>query len=288
MYRAFFAMGDTLASPDGRPVGAIHGYLDMVVRLMRKRNPDEVIHCYDHDWRPMARTDMYAGYKADRPPMPPELEAQFEMLRTVLGLAGASQAQAPDWEAEDAMGALCARAAATDRIEMVSGDRDLIQLVQDPVVQLLYTVRGVSELHEFNEAAVKEKYGVPPQRYAEFAILRGDPSDGLPGVKGVGEKTALALVSAYDSLEALLGAAEAPEPPPEGPLARKPALRATLAGSRAYVETMQKLVPINTAARIDEWSGDPDAETLQMVAEDLGISGPLKRLAEAGAGKAVG
>jgi len=278
MYRAFFAMGDTVAAPDGRPVGAVHGYLDMVARLVRKRRPDEVVHCYDHEWRPMARTDMYAGYKADRPPEPAELSAQFEMLRTVLDLAGAEQAQTPGWEAEDAMGALCAEAGAHDRIEMVSGDRDLIQLVRDPVVKLLYTLRGVSELAEFDEAAVVEKYGVAPQRYAEFAILRGDPSDGLPGVKGVGEKTALALVTAYGSLDALASDAARDEPVTPGPLRAKPAIRVKVRDSLDYIATMRRLVPVNADAALDRWTGERDDETLQMACDDLGLRGPIQRL----------
>ena len=281
MYRAFFAMGDTVATRDGRPVGAVHGYLDMVARVVKKRGPDEVIHCYDHEWRPIARTDMFAAYKANRPDEPGVLTAQFEMLRTVLDLAGFEQAHAPGWEAEDAMAALCAKAGERDRVEMVSGDRDLIQLVRDPVVKLLYTVRGVSELHEFDEAAVQEKYGLAPQRYGEFAILRGDPSDGLPGVKGVGEKTALALVQAYGSLDEILEDAARDEPVTPGPLKGKPALRARLRESASYISTMRKLVPPNADAPLDRWTGERDEQTLKMACDDLGLSGPMKRLTAA-------
>ena len=286
MYRAFFALGDTVSTADGRPVGAVHGYLDMIARLVRRREPDEIVHVYDHEWRPVARTDIYAGYKAARPPEPPELAAQFEMLRTVLDLAGADQAETPGWEAEDAIGAICAQARPDDRVEMVSGDRDLIQLVRDPVIRLLYTVRGVSDLHEYDEAAVEAKYGVPPQRYAEFAILRGDPSDGLPGVKGVGEKTAMALVQAYPSLEAILDDADRAQPETPGPLERKPALREKLREARDYVGIMQKLVPVNATAPLDRWSGEADEETLQMVIIDLGLTGPIRRLREASGARA--
>lgn len=281
MYRAFFAMGDTVATRDGRPVGAVHGYFDMVARVVRKRAPDEVIHCYDHEWRPTARTNMYAAYKAGRPDEPEALTAQFEMLRTVLGLAGYEQAQAPGWEAEDAMAALCAQAGEADRVEMVSGDRDLLQLVRDPVVKLLYTVRGVSELIEFDEAAVLDKYGVQPQRYVEFAILRGDPSDGLPGVKGVGEKTALALVQTYGSLDAMLEDAARDSPVAPGPLKGKPALRRRLLDSADYVATMRELVPAKADATLDRWTGERDDETLQMACDDLGLTGPIKRLTKA-------
>src|SRR3990170_2856026 len=184
----------------------------MVTRLVATRRPDEVVHVYDHDWRPVARTEIYPGYKANRPPEPEAITQQFALLRRVVDLTGLLQAETEGWEAEDAIGAFCVEADEADRIEIVSGDRDLIQLVRDPVVKLLFTVRGVSYLLELDEAAVLERYGVPASRYAEFAILRGDPSDHLPGVPGIGEKTARALIQAYGSLEDLLEDAVSDEP----------------------------------------------------------------------------
>lgn len=277
MYRAYFAMGQMVTSPAGRPVGAVHGYLDWVARLLVSRRPDEIVHVYDHEWRPVARTDIYPGYKAGRPPDPEGLPDQFAMLRQVLDLAGMPQAQTRGWEAEDAIGSLCASALQTDRLAIVSGDRDLIQLVRDPVVRLLFTVRGVSDLLELDEAAVLERYGVPAARYAEFAILRGDPSDDLPGVRGVGEKTARALIGAYRSLDELLVDAAAPEPRP-GPLKGKPALRARLRDAAAYLDAMQRLVPVNAAAPIDRWAGERDDASLAELAEELGVRGPVQRL----------
>ncbi|HSJ50775.1 MAG TPA: 5'-3' exonuclease [Actinomycetota bacterium] len=277
MYRSFFAMGDTVSSPSGRPVGAVYGYLDMTARLLVSRRPDEVVHAYDHEWRPVARTDLYAGYKANRPPDPDGLPEQFTMLRQVLDLSGMVQAQTRGWEAEDAIGAICAEAAPDDRIEIVSGDRDLIQLVRDPVVRLLFTLRGVTELLELDEAAVFERYGVPADRYAEFAILRGDPSDALPGVRGVGEKTARALIQTYASLDELLDDAAAPTPR-NGPLKGKPALRARLIEAADYVATMQRLVPVNAEAPLDRWGGERDDAGLEGLAEELGLRGPVRRL----------
>jgi 5'-3' exonuclease len=277
MYRAFFAMGDTVTAPDGRSVGAVHGYLDMVARLVAKRRPDEVVHAYDHDWRPVARTDIYPGYKANRPPDPEALPPQFELLRRVLDPTGTVQAQTRGWEAEDAIGAFCEDSRDSDRIEIVSGDRDLIQLVRDPVVKLLFTVRGVSELIEFDEETVTEKYGVPPNRYSEFAILRGDPSDGLPGVTGIGEKTARALVQTYGSLEEILADA-ARQHPREGPLKGKPALRARLLEATEYLAAMQRLVPVNATAPLDLWGGARDDAALRALGEELGLPGPVQRL----------
>ena len=277
MYRAHFAWGEGYRSPAGRPVGALHGYLDMTRRLLVDRRPDEIVHAYDHEWRPSARTDIYPAYKGNRPPDPEGLPEQFVMLRQVLDLVGMPQAMTRGWEAEDAIGAICAAASAKDRIEIVSGDRDLIQLVRDPGVKLLYTVRGVSDLLELDEAAVLERYGVPADRYAEFAILRGDPSDHLPGVPGIGEKTARALIQAYGSLEDLLDDAVSDEPRP-GPLKGKPALRTRLRNSVDYIAAMERLVPVNAEAPLDRWSGEREDDALRELADELGVRGPVTRL----------
>jgi 5'-3' exonuclease len=276
-YRSYFALGDAVRAPDGTSIGAVVGYLDMVTRLIVNRRPDEVVHVYDHDWRPMVRTQLYPGYKANRAVDPEGLPEQFALLRRVLDLTGMRQAQAPSWEAEDAIGALCVDPHDDDRFEMVSGDRDLIQLVRDPSVRLLFTVRGVSELLELDEAAVLEKYGVPASRYAEFAILRGDPSDELPGVRGIGEKTARALIQTYGSLDELQADAASDEPRP-GPLKGKPALRARLREAQDYVAAMRKLVPIEVGCPVEVWSGSRDDHALRALAEEHGLRGSVLRL----------
>ncbi|MEO8423655.1 MAG: 5'-3' exonuclease H3TH domain-containing protein, partial [Actinomycetota bacterium] len=276
-YRSYFALRDVAHAPDGTSVGAVVGYLDMVARLVVSRRPDEVIHVYDHDWRPTVRTQLYPGYKANRPDEPADLTVQFALLRRVLDLTGMRQAQAPTWEAEDAIGALVVGANDDDLFEMVSGDRDLIQLVRDPSVRLLFTVRGVSELLEFDEVTVMDKYGVPASRYAEFAILRGDPSDELPGVKGVGEKTALALIQTYASIDELLADAAGDAPRP-GPLKGKPALRARLRESEDYLAAMRKLVPIEVTCPVEVWHGARDDDALRALAEEYGLRGSVVRL----------
>lgn len=281
MYRAFFAMGSISRTADGDHSGAVHGYLDMVTRLIRARRPDDVIHCYDHDWRPVARTEIYPAYKAQRPVDPETLPPQFEMLRWILDLTPMGQAQTHGWEAEDAMATLCRMADGGDRIEMVSGDRDLIQLVRDPGIRLLFTLRGVSDLAEFDAAAVVERYGVPPERYCDFAILRGDPSDGLPGVKGIGEKTARALVQAYPSLDAMRADAALDEPATPGPLQGKPALRVKLRDGADYIDKMLQLVPVNPDAPLERWNGSRDDEALRALGEELGLRGPVTRLCAA-------
>jgi 5'-3' exonuclease len=223
------------------------------------------------------RTQLYAGYKANRPTEPEDLTQQFALLRRVLDLTGMRQAQAPTWEAEDAIGALVVGASDDDLFEMVSGDRDLIQLVCDPSVRLLFTVRGVSELLELDEATVLAKYGVPASRYAEFAILRGDPSDELPGVQGVGEKTARALIQTYGSLDELLADAASGEPRP-GPLKGKPALRARVREAEGYLAAMRKLVPIETGCPVEVWGGTRDDAALRALGEEHGLRGSVVRL----------
>jgi 5'-3' exonuclease len=272
LYRAYFAMREPgVFAKDGRSVGALHGYFDMVTKLVVDRRPDEVVHVYDHDWRPMARTDIYPGYKAKRLPEPEDLTVQFALLRELLDRTGMLQAQTEGWEAEDAIGAFCIEAADDDRVEIVSGDRDLIQLVRDPVVTLLFTLRGVSDLGVYDEAGVLAKYGVPAARYAEFAMLRGDPSDGLPGVRGVGEKTARELVNAFPSIDAMLDAAEA------GAMLIKPGVRAKLLDARDYLRDMRRLVPVNADAPLSLWAGERDPGLLDDAA-DLALRGPIQRL----------
>ena len=277
MYRAHFAMRDAVHGPDGTNVGALYGYLGMVTRLIATRRPDEVVHVYDHDWRPVTRTEIYPAYKSTRPPDPDGLPGQFEILHDLLDLTGMTQAQTEGWEAEDAIGALCARAGKRDRVQIVSGDRDLIQLVRDPTVRLLYTLRGVSELLELDEATVLERYGVPANRYGEFAMLRGDPSDDLPGVPGIGQKTARELVTAYPSIDAMLEQARSASPS-KGPLKGKPALRARLRDAEEYLDAVRKVVPIRSDAEVTTWNGRRDDGSLLEFADTFGLKGAAQRV----------
>jgi 5'-3' exonuclease len=280
MYRAFFALPASITDAQGQPVNAIHGYLDMCARLIRTREPGDVVHCYDHDWRPAPRVAAYDGYKATRAVDPEGLPEQFDILREMLDAMGMPQAEAPGWEAEDAIGTLCARSGSRERIEIVTGDRDLIQLVRDPVVKVLFTRRGVSEIDVLDEAAVEAKYGMRPDRYAEFATLRGDPSDELPGVRGVGEKTARQLIQAYPSLEAMVEDALA-ERRTGAPLRRSPALRARIREAADYLKTMRDVVPIRTDLDVELRRPAADPEQVAKLAERHRLAGPVRRLGEA-------
>lgn len=272
MYRAFFALPTTIADGDGRPVNAVHGYLDMTARLQTQYHPDQLMHVFDHDWRPAPRVAVYPGYKAARPDDPPALPPQFTLLRDVLHAFGASQAEAPGWEADDAIGALCVQAEAGDHIDIVTGDRDLLQLVRDgedaATIRVLMPVRGVGELVVFDPAAVQAKYGVPPERYADFATLRGDPSDGLPGVKGIGEKTARTLVEQYPDLDALLS----------NVAALAPRLGTSLRDAQPYLEAMRQVVPIRTDVAVHLTVGAPDEARLDDLGTRFRLAGAIKRL----------
>jgi 5'-3' exonuclease len=283
MYRAFFSTPTTVVDTQGRPVNAVHGYLDMTARLVGGRKPDRLVHAYDADWRPAERVRSYAGYKANRAPDPEGLPEQFDVLREVLDALGFPQAEAPGWEGEDAIGALTAAGGPEDRFDVVTGDRDLIQLVRDPEVRVLFTVKGVSELRILDEEGVLRHYGVPAARYADFAILRGDPSDGLPGVRGVGEKTARLLVQAYPDLDALVADASA-EQRTGPPLQRSPSLRAAVREAADYLATMREVVPIRTSAEVTTWGESPDDERADELAERYKLSGPVRRLRAALAG----
>ena len=276
-YRAFFAIPASVTDESGLPVNALHGYLDMTARLLTAREPDQAVHVYDADWKPAPRVAAFQGYKAARPPDPEGLPEQLELLREVLDALGMPQAEAPGWEAEDAIGAIAARARGSDRVDIVTGDRDLIQLVRDPVVRVLFTLRGVSELQVLDEKGVMDRFGVPASRYAEFATLRGDPSDGLPGVRGVGEKTARALVSAYPSIEAMLEDAARAQPR-RRPVKGSPSLRAKLRDAGDYVEAMRRVVPIRTDVEVKEWQRRRDPDRLKEIGERHRLSGPIGRV----------
>jgi len=280
MYRAFFSMPTTVTNEMGQPVNALHGYLDMTATLVASRRPDEVVHVFDDDWRPAPRVAAYAGYKAARPPDPAGLPQQFVMLQEVLDAFGLARADAPGWEAEDAIGVLCARAEREMRTDVVTGDRDLIQLVRDPVVRVLFTLRGVTKVLELDEAAVVAKYGVPAARYGEFAILRGDPSDGLPGVRGVGEKTARLLVNAYPNLRALVK--DATSNGLGGPALRRPlSLRPAIRRAAGYLSIMEEVVPIRTEVEVRLRQSERDEGRLDALAERYAVKGPVRRLREA-------
>jgi 5'-3' exonuclease len=277
-YRAFYGVPDTMTAPDGTPVNAVRGLMDMIARLVRARHPARLVACMDADWRPAFRVALIPGYKAHRAnpdgseEAPEALTAQIPVIEEVLAAAGVATAAAAGYEADDVIGTLAARA--DGPVEVVTGDRDLFQLVDDArKVRVIYTARGLSKLDVVDEAWVTAKYGIPGRSYASFAVLRGDPSDGLPGVAGVGDKTAAALVRAIGEVDDMLTALD------KGHGGFPAGSRAKLAASREYLEAAVPVVRVATDAPVPEVAGtlpvtpaDPAALARLDARWDLGSS----------------
>jgi len=254
-FRAFYGIpADSMTAPDGTPVNAVRGLLDMIARLVRARRPGGLVACLDVNWRPAFRVAAIPSYKAHRAnpdgteQVPDALTAQIPVIEQVLAAAGVTMAGAPGYEADDVIGTLAARAGGP--VDVVTGDRDLFQLVDDArQVRVVYTARGMSRLEVVDETAVTERYQIPGRSYAAFAALRGDPSDGLPGVPGVGEKTAAALVRVFGSVEAMLAALDA------GHGGFPMGSRAKLVQARAYLEAALPVVRVATDAPVPPVDG---------------------------------
>jgi 5'-3' exonuclease len=222
-FRAFYGVPDTVVGPDGTPVNAARGLLDIVARLVTEFRPTRLVACWDDSWRPAWRTALIPSYKQHRvarvtaegvsiEETPAALDAQIPLIREELGALGIPILGAADHEADDVIGSLATRASVP--VDVVTGDRDLFQLADDDAdVRIVYTARGMSKLEIVTSAAVEQRYGVRADQYADFAVLRGDPSDGLPGVQGVGDKTAAALIREYGDLARIVAVASDPDAP---------------------------------------------------------------------------
>ncbi|MFV0493985.1 5'-3' exonuclease [Mycobacterium sp.] len=266
-FRSYFGVPSVITAPDGRPVNAVRGFIDSMAVVITRQRPSRLAVCLDLDWRPQFRVDLIPSYKAhrvaelEREPepgpagqadpeeIPDDLTPQVEMITELLDAVGIATAGARGFEADDVLGTLAARER-RNPVVVVSGDRDLLQVVaDDPVpVRVLYLGRGLARATLFGPAEVAEKYGVPVDRagdaYAELALLRGDPSDGLPGVPGIGEKTAAALLTQHHSLADILAAAENPES------AMAKGVRAKLRAAAGYIEAAGTVVRVATDAPV--------------------------------------
>jgi 5'-3' exonuclease len=272
VYRAFFALPKTLTDDQGNSINAVRGFMDMVTTLIVQRRPDSVVSVFDADWRPQFRVDAYPGYKAERAEDPPELPPQFDMIAAVLDAAGMVRAETPGLEADDVIATLVATVDGDERATVVTGDRDLISLVRDPYVNLLFPVKGTKEMAEFDEAAVEEKYGIPPRLYGEFAMMRGDSSDGLPGVPGVGPKTAVTLLKKYGSLDGIYAnLADLSE-----------RQRKAFEGSFDYLVAMETVVElVYDADVVATEPHDPDEDLLKELGEKHNLGSSVGRLLQA-------
>jgi 5'-3' exonuclease len=220
-FRAFFGIPGTVYSEDGKtPVNAVRGLLDFIARLVNTYEPTHLVAAWDEDWRPQWRVDLIPSYKSHRvarpvksgvdiEEAPDDLEVQVPIIADVLDTLGIARVGAPMFEADDVIGTLAKQSKRP--VDIVTGDRDLFQLVSDADgVRVINTARGMSNLEVVTDGIVAKKYGIVPEQYADFAVMRGDTSDGLPGVAGIGEKTATSLLGQYGDLAGIVAAAADP------------------------------------------------------------------------------
>jgi len=279
-FRAFHALPSSMRSQDGRPVNAVRGLLDFLARFITEYSPTHVACCWDVSWRPAWRVGLIPSYKAHRvaygdvETVPEELDAQVPLIREVLAALGLPVLGAAGYEADDVIGTLAARAAMP--CDVVTGDRDLFQVVDDARgVRVLYLGRGVANHDRVDAGWVAARYGVGPAGYVDFAVLRGDPSDGLPGVSGIGEKTAASLVAAYGDLGGIVTAAQA------GRLAPKVAL--SLRSSIDYLAAAAEVVAVATDVELPDVALDRprspiDPGAFERLRTDLALGGSADRI----------
>ncbi|WP_232821785.1 5'-3' exonuclease [Desertihabitans aurantiacus] len=229
-FRAFYGLPSTLTDASGQPVNAVRGLLDFIAKFVTDYRPTHLVCCWDNDWRPRWRVDLLPSYKTHRvaettttvvgaggqgaesgvaEESPDQLTPQVPVILDVLAALGIAVVGHDGYEADDVIGTLATTAAREGfAVDVVTGDRDLFQLVDDALgIRVLYVARGVAKHERVDEAWVRAKYSVPPQAYADLAVLRGDTSDGIPGVAGIGEKTAAQLLARHGTLDQVLAAA---------------------------------------------------------------------------------
>ena len=298
-FRSYFGVPSSITAPDGRPVNAVRGFIDSMAVVITQQRPSRLVVCLDLDWRPQFRVDLIPSYKAHRvaepepagepdiEEVPDDLTPQVDMIMELLDAFGIPTAGAEGFEADDVLGTLAARERSSP-VVVVSGDRDLLQVVGDaPIpVRVLYLGRGLTKATLFGPAEVAEHYGVPVDRagpaYAELALLRGDPSDGLPGVPGVGEKTAATLLAQHGSLADILAAAN----DPKSKMVK--VLRAKLLAATDYIEAAGTVVRVATDAPVTLSTptdalplGAADPKRTAKLANELGVGSPIARLQKA-------
>jgi 5'-3' exonuclease len=266
IFRAFYGIPQTMRAPDGTLVNAVRGFMDNLARYITERRPRHVAVTTDEDWRPDWRVALIPSYKEHRTaePVPPALEPQMPIIMECLEAIGVDTVGLEGYEAEDIIASLVARV--RPPVEIVSGDRDLFTLIRDRDVIVLYPEKG--GIAVVDEAEVERRYSIPGRAYADFAILRGDPSDGLPGLAGVGAKKAADLVRKYGSVAAML----------EAGIFR--------ASDAEYLEKAQRVVPPVADLKLevprgrrDRWPDDP--ARVEELGRRHGVASSMERLIKA-------
>ncbi|MFJ8309360.1 MULTISPECIES: 5'-3' exonuclease H3TH domain-containing protein [unclassified Streptomyces] len=287
-FRAYFGVPDTVRAPDGTPVNAVRGLLDFIGRLVQDHRPDELVACMDADWRPHWRVELIPSYKAhrvaqetgaglpDEEEVPDTLAPQVPVIEAVLDALGIARVGVAGYEADDVIGTLSARASGP--VDIVTGDRDLFQLVDDERgVRVLYPRKGVGDCDLVDDEMIRTKYGVRPDQYADFAALRGDASDGLPGVKGIGEKTAAQLITEYGDLAGVRTAAA------DRFSRLTPAKRRGILEASDYLDVAPKVVRVALDVPLPEFDATLPSEaldpaTLEELVARWGLGGAVGRL----------
>ena len=286
-YRAFFAVPESITAPDGTPSGAVRGFLDMVSAIAKQFPPAQVVFAWDDDWRPQWRVDLIPSYKlhrvdeevSDQPDaafevIPDDLSPQIGAISMILDSIGLPRIGQIGHEADDVLGALVSKTASS--CDVVTGDRDLFQLVSDEQdVRIISITKGVKKLEIVDDGYLVDRYGISGAQYADFSMLRGDPSDGLPGVKGIGEKTASKLITEHRDVAGLIAAAKNPD------VALAPAVRKNLLESQAYMKAASKVVRVKTTAKLPKNLERPlkvkDSQSLEELTQAWGIDRQIKR-----------
>ena len=284
-YRAFFAVPESITAPDGTPSGALRGFLDMVSAIAKQFPPNNAVFAWDDDWRPQWRVDLVPSYKLHRVEIaaedsevsevvPDALSPQISAIALVLDAIGLPRIGQVGHEADDILGALVAKAAGP--CDVVTGDRDLFQLVSDvDDVRVISITKGVKNLEIADDSYLVGRYGINGAQYADYSTLRGDPSDGLPGVKGIGEKTAAKLIIEHRDVAGLISAAKSPE------VTLAPAVRTNLLASQDYMKAASKVVRVKTSAKLPKKLDRPikvkDSQSLQELTDAWGIERQIKR-----------
>jgi len=290
-FRAFYGVPDSVRAPNGTPVNAVRGLLDIIARLVSEFEPTRLVACWDDSWRPQWRVDLIPSYKEHRvarvdakgvsiEETPENLVVQIPLIRDVLDAFGIAVLGATDHEADDVIGTLASTASVP--VDVVTGDRDLFQLADDEAdVRIIYTARGMSKLEIVTDDVLRSKYGIAPEQYADFAVMRGDASDGLPGVAGIGEKTATNLLAEYGSLDRIIAVAADPDEPLSSTLrARILAAADYLAVAPKVVEVVRDLPLEVPDARIRPLSSDRRAR-IASLADEWGLGGSVDRALKA-------
>jgi 5'-3' exonuclease len=286
-FRAYFGVPESVKAPDGTPVNAVRGLLEFIDRLVKDHRPGHLVACMDADWRPQWRVDLIPSYKAhrvaeeveagpDAEEIPDTLSPQVPIIEDVLDALGIARVGVARYEADDVIGTFTALAKGP--VDIVTGDRDLYQLVDDERgVRVLYPLKGVGMLQLTDEAVLREKYGVDGRGYADLATLRGDPSDGLPGVPGIGEKTAAKLLAEFGDLAGIMAAVDDPK------AKLTPSQRKRLDESRPYVAVAPTVVKVADDVPLPEVDTalphtPRDPAALDALAARWGLGGSLHRL----------